>query len=120
MTERQLRVSAATLAYGHNDEETHTTPRQDCMKVTGRTRVASPFTVESDSPYQVIDARESRTVIRKELTSRPSSRQPGLPFPNPEEENPVTKRITDSLETAGIGQPGNGQVQGGKPRSHLR
>ena len=35
----------------------------------------------------------------------------GFTLPEPEEGDPVTKRITDSLEVAGIGQPGKGRYK---------
>ena len=35
----------------------------------------------------------------------------GFTLQEADEENPVTKRITDSLEVAGIGQPGKGRYK---------
>ena len=35
----------------------------------------------------------------------------GFTLPEPEGENPVIKRITNSLETSGIGQPGKGRYK---------
>ena len=35
----------------------------------------------------------------------------GFTLPEHDEENPVTKRITDSLEVTGIGQPGRGRYK---------
>ena len=53
VTERQLRVSAATLAYGNRDEEPIRHPDQTKTN-RSHIRVASGFTVESDSPYRSI------------------------------------------------------------------
>ena len=109
VTERQLRVSAATLAYGHGDEEPIRHPDRT-MRVTGRIRVASPFTVESDSPYRSLTPGEQNghqegTDVEIVLQTT------GFTIPEAEEENPVTQRITDSLEVAGIGQPGKGRYK---------
>ena len=109
VTERKLRVSAATLAYGHGDEKPIRHPDRT-IKVNSRTRVASPFTVESDSPYQSLTPGEQNghqegTEVETVLQTT------GFTLPDPEEENPVAKRITDSLEVAGIGQPGKGRYK---------
>ena len=53
VVERQTRVSAATLAYGHDDQRP-INHEDRTVKVTDRARVASPFTVESDSPYRSV------------------------------------------------------------------
>ena len=109
VVERQLRISAATLAYGHGDEEPIKHPDRT-VKVTNRTRVASPFTVESDSPYRSITPGEQNG--HQEGTDVETVLQTtGFTILDPEEENSVTKRITDSLETAGIGQPGKGRYK---------
>ena len=109
VAERQLRVSAATLAYGHGDEEPIRHPDRT-VKVNNRTRVASPFTVESDSPYQSLTPGEQNG--HQEGTDVETVLQTtGFILPEPEEENPVTKRITDSLEVAGIGQTGKGRYK---------
>ena len=107
VTERQLRVSAATLAYGHGDEEPIRHPDRT-VKVSNRTRVASPFTVESDSPYRSLNPGEQNghhqdTDVETILQT--------TGFTIPEEENPVIQRITTSLETSGIGQPGKGRYK---------
>ena len=62
VTERQLRVSAATLAYGYGDEEPirHS---DRTIKDKYKVRVASPFTVESDSPYRSIAPGESTEAV---------------------------------------------------------
>ena len=57
VVERQLRVSAGTLAYGQGDEDPIKHPDRT-VKVNSRVRVASPFTVESDSPYRSITPGE--------------------------------------------------------------
>ena len=109
VVERQLRVSAATLAYGYGDEKPIHHPDRT-VKAPNRTRVASPFTVESDSPYRSMrpggeNGRQSDTDVETVLQTT------GFTLPEPDEENPVTKRITDSLEVAGIGQPGRGRYK---------
>ena len=109
VVERQLRVSAATLAYGHGDEKRITHPDRT-VKVTNRVRVASPFTVESDSPYRSMTAGE-QTGHRHDANVETILQTTGFTLPDPEEKNPVTKRIIDSLEVAGIGQPGKGRYK---------
>ena len=109
VTERQLRVSAATVAYGHGDEEPIRHPDRT-VKVNNRTRVASPFTVESDSPYRSMtpgeqDGHQQDGDVETVLQTT------GFTLPEPEEENPVIRRITGSLETSGIGQPGKGRYK---------
>ena len=109
VVERQLRVSAGTLAYGQADEEPIKHPDRT-VKVNSRVRVASPFTVESDSPY--------RSITPGEETGPPQNHDvetilqtTGFTVPEVEEKNPVIKRITDSLESSGIGQPGKGRYK---------
>ena len=109
VTERQLRVSAATLAYGHGDEEPIRHPDRT-IKVNNRTRVASPFTVESDSPYRSMTPGEQNG-HQQDGDVETVLQTTGVTIPEAEEENPVTKRITDSLEVAGIGQPGRGRYK---------
>ena len=109
VTERQLRVSAATLAYGHGNEEPIRHPDRTA-KVNSRTRVASPFTVESDSPYRSLtpgeqNGHEQDTDVETILQTT------GFTIPEPEDDNPVIDRITSSLETSGIGQPGKGRYK---------
>ena len=109
VTERQLRVSAATLAYGHGDEEPIRHPDRT-VKANNRTRVASPFTVESDSPYRSLTPGEQNG--HQEGTDVETVIQTtGFTIPEPKEEDSVTKRVTDSLEVAGIGQPGHGRYK---------
>ena len=109
VVERQLRVSAATLAYGHGDEEPIKHPDRT-VKVNSRTRVASPFTVESDSPYRSITPGEQNG-HHQDADVETILQTTGFTLPEPEGENPVVKRITDSLEVAGIGQPGKGRYK---------
>ena len=75
------------------------------MKVNNRTRVASPFTIESDSPYRSLSPGEENG-HQQDADVETILQTTGFTLPDPEEEDPVTKRITDSLEVAGIGQPG--------------
>ena len=109
VVERQLRVSAATLAYGHRDEEPIKHPDRT-VRVNNRTRVASPFTVESDSPYRSITPGEQNG-HHQDADVETILQTTGFTLPEPEADNPVIKRITDSLETSGIGQPGKGRYK---------
>ena len=109
VTERQLRVSAGTLAYGRGDEEPIKHPERT-VRVNSRTRVASPFTVESDSPYRSITPGEQNG-HHQDADVETILQTTGFTLPDPEDENPVIKRITDSLETSGIGQPGKGRYK---------
>ena len=78
--------------------------------VSNRTRVASPFTVESDSPYQSITPGEQNG-HHQDSDVETIIQTTGFTLPDPEDENPVIKRISDSLETSGIGQPGKGRYK---------
>ena len=109
VTERQLRVSAATLAYGNGDEKPIRHPDRT-VKVSNRTRVASPFTVESDSPYRSITPGDQNG-HHLDADVETILQTTGFTLPDPEDENSVTKRITDSLETSGIGQLGKGRYK---------
>ena len=109
VVERQLRVSAATLAYGYGDERPIYHPNRT-IKANNRTRVASPFTVESDSPYRSMRPGEENG-HRQDTDVETVLQTTGFTLPEPDEEGPVTKRITDSLEVAGIGQPGKGRYK---------
>ena len=111
VTERQLRVSAGTLAYGHvgtkNPSNTPTGP----SRVNSRTRVASPFTVESDSPYRSITPGEQNG-HHQDADVETILQTTGFTLPDPEDENPVIKRISGQLgNIAGIGQPGKGRYK---------
>ena len=109
VTERQLRVSAATLAYGHGDEEPIRHPDRT-VKVNSRTRVASSFTVESDSPYRSMTPGEENG-HQQDGDVETILQTSGFTIPEPKDKNPVTRRVTDSLEVAGIGQPGRGRYK---------
>ena len=91
---RQMRVSAATLAYGPN-------PDSDIIYHPGRTetarnrvRIASGFTVESDTPYRAVSpenavqSAEGIVDVERELQTRG-----------------FVQRMADALETSGIVQP---------------
>ena len=109
VVERQLRISAGTLAYRHGDEEPIKHPDRT-VKVNNRTRVASPFTVESDSPYRSMIPGEENG-HQQDADVETILQTTGFTLPEPEDQNPVIKRITDSLETSGIGQPGKGRYK---------
>ena len=109
VTERQLRVSAATLAYGHGDEKPIRHPDRT-VNVSRRTRVASPFTVESDSPYRSLTPGEQNG-HQEDTDVETVLQTTGFTIPESEEENPVIERITTSLETSGIGQPRKGRYK---------
>ena len=109
VTERQMRVSAATLAYGYDDEEPIRHPDRTFKDGT-KVRVASPFTVESDSPYKSVAPGESLD-SGDELDVETVLQTQGFSLPNTGEPDPVTQRLASSLETAGIGQPGKGRYR---------
>ena len=109
VVERQLRISAGTLAYGHGEEKPIKHPDRT-VKVNSWTRVASPFTVESDSPYRSVTPGEENG-HHQDADVETILQTTGFTLPEPEEENPVIKRISDSLETSGIGQPGKGRYR---------
>ena len=71
VVERQLRVSAATLAYGHRDEEPIKHPDRT-VKVNSRTRVASPFHCGIRFPIPVsYPGRGNRTPPRRRHGNHP-------------------------------------------------
>ena len=109
VTERQWDVSAGTLAYGQDEEPIKHPDRtiQDRNKV----RVASPFTVESDSPYRSVTPGESPDAAHEMDVETVLQNQGFNVKGNQQEPDPVTGRITSSLETAGIGQPGKGRYK---------
>ena len=107
VTERQLRVSAATLAYGRGDEQPIRHPdrtRTDRNQI----RVASGFTVESDSPYRSIRPGEENG---HDVGTDVATTLQTTGFSLDEDDNAVTKRIVSSLETSGINQPGAGRYK---------
>ena len=93
----------------HRDEEPIKRPDRT-RRVNSRTRVASPFTVESDSPYRSITPGEENG-HHQDADVETILQTTGFTLPEPAEGNPVIKRITDSLEVAGIGQPGKGRYK---------
>ena len=106
VTERQLRVSAGTLAYGRDDKEPIRHPDRTRTART-QIRVASGFTVESDSPYRSIrpgyeNGHEAGTNFTTNLQTT------GFTL---DEDNAVTQRMVSSLETSGISQPGAGSYK---------
>ena len=109
VTERQLRVSAGTLAYGNRNEEPIRHPDRT-IQDRNKVRVASPFTVESDSPYRSVTPGESPDAGNK-LDVETVLQNQGFNINGHQEPDPVTDRITSSLETAGIGQPGKGRYK---------
>ena len=107
--ERQLRISAATLAYGHGDEKPIYHPDRTLTEKS-HIRVSSAFTVESDSPYRSVLPGHNDTV-RPDTDIETILQTNGFTLPDRGEDDAVTKRITDSLEVAGIGQPGGGRYK---------
>ena len=98
VNERQMRVSAATLAYGPKEDGSDVIRHPDRLeKDTKRVRAASAFRVESDLPYKTQSPDEAFAGA-----TPPSDAQIG-----------VMDRMVKSLETTGITVPG-GQ---GKPHS---
>ena len=111
VTERQLRVSAATLAYGSIDEDPIRHP--DRTKTDrNHVRVASGFTVESDSPYRSIrPGEENGTSTGEDVATTLQTTGFTLNSDNGTEPDSVTQRIISSLENSGINQPGAGRYK---------
>ena len=111
VTEHQLRVSAATLAYGQGDEEPIRHP--DRTSTDGRrVRVASGFTVESDSPYRSIrPGEENGHSAGEDVATTLQTTGFTLNSNNGTEQDSVTQRLIRSLETSGINQPGAGRYK---------
>ena len=115
VTERQLRVSAATLAYGNRDEEPIRHPDQTKTN-RSHIRVASGFTVESDSPYRSIrpgeeNGHHATTDIANTLQTTGFT----LKDDSDAGADSVTQRIVSSLETSGHQSARSGPLQGRKP-----
>ena len=106
VVKRQLRVSAATLSYGHRDEKPIYHPDRTLIE-KNHVRVASAFTVESDSPYRSVSPGQTEEG-RQDTNIESILQTSGFILSDNGEPDPVTKRITDSLELSGIGQPGGG------------
>ena len=111
VTERQLRISAGTLAYGNRDEEPIRHP--DRTKTDkNHIRVASGFTVESDSPYRSIrPGEENGHNAAEDVATTLQTTGFTLNGDNSTEPDSVTQRIISSLETSGINQPGAGRYK---------
>ena len=111
VTERQFRTSAGTLAYGRGDEEPIRHPdrtRTDRNHI----RVASGFTVESDSPYRSIrPGEENGHSAGEEVATTLQTTGFTLNSDNGTEQDSVTQRLIGSLETSGINQPGAGRYK---------
>ena len=107
VVQRQPRVSAATLAYARAEERPiyHS---DRTIKVPSKVRVASPFTVESDSPYRSIRPEEEYEYVQGPNVEA-VLQMTGFTTPELERTDQVTERVTDSLELAGIGQLGKGR-----------
>lgn len=94
VNERQTRVSAATLAYGP-DFSQDVIRHPDRLKRSNRKwRVATPFTVETDSPY--------RSVRPDEIDGTK---------PEEERSDPLRDRIVESLLTSGVRADGAGRYR---------
>ena len=111
VTECQLRVSAGTLAYGQSNEEPIRHPdrtRTDRNHI----RVASGFTVESDSPYRSIrPCEENGHNAGEDITNTLQKTGFTLSTEDNSEADAVTQRIINSLETSGLNQPGSGRYK---------
>ena len=111
VTERQLRVSAGTLAYGRGDEEPIRHP--DRTKTDrNHIRVASGFTVESDSPYRSIrPGEENGHDAAIDVATTLQTTGFAVNDDNGAGPDSVTQRIVSSLETSGLNQPGAGRYK---------
>ena len=107
VVERQPRVSAATLAYGHRDEGPIYHPDRTLIE-KNRIRVASAFTVESDSPYRSMPPGQENG-SRQDADVETVLQTTGFTIPESGLPSPVSVRIADSLQISGIGLPGKGR-----------
>ena len=103
VNERQLRVSAATLAYGPDLTRDVIRHPDRTRRDRQRKRVATPFTVVSDSPHSLSPEQAAAGVPAGDTAGFLQSHGFVLP-----EDNPVVKRMRDSLEKAGIKQYAGG------------
>ena len=111
VTERQLRVSAATLAYGHGNEEPIRHPDRTRTDRT-HIRMASAFTVESDSPYRSIrPGEENGHDAATDVATTLQTTGFAVLDDSGTGTDSVTQRIVSSLETSGINQPGAGRYK---------
>ena len=92
---RQMRVSAATLAYGPDPDGSDVIYHPDrTEEARNRVRIASGFAVESDTPYRAVSpenavqSAEGIVDVERELQTRG-----------------FVRRMAEALETAGIVQP---------------
>lgn len=114
--ERQMRVSAATLAYGAD-------PVRDVIYHPDRTvpdgrrrRVAAAFTVESDSPYRSVRPDEAlgRAAATPTVDVVDTLQAGGFTLSangGGSGDDRVTDRITGNLAQAGVLQPGHGRYR---------
>lgn len=103
VNERQLRVSAATLAYGPDLARDVIRHPDRTRRDRQRKRVATPFTVVSDSPHSL--SPEQAAAGGQPGDTAGFLQSHGFVLP---EANPVVKRMIASLEKAGIKQYAGG------------
>ena len=99
VNERQLRVSAATLAYGPDLARDVIRHPDRTLRDRSRKRVATPFTAVSDSPHSLSPEQAAAGAAAGDTANFLQSHGFVLP-----EDNPVVKRMRASLEKAGIKQ----------------
>ena len=120
--ERQMRVSAATLAYGADPVKDVIWHPDRTVPDGRRRRVASAFVVESDSPYRSVRPDEVlnsaavgsavdvvATLQTTGFTLRENGSGSSSGSSNGNGNDPVTDRITGNLAKAGVLQPGHGR-----------
>ena len=103
VNERQLRVSAATLAYGPDLAKDVIRHPDRTRRDRQRKRVATPFTVVSDSPHSLSPEQAAAGGPAGDTAGFLQSHGFVLP-----ENNPVVQRMLASLEKAGIKQYAGG------------
>ena len=103
VNERQLRVSAATLAYGPDLAKDVIRHPDRTRRDRQRKRVATPFTVVSDSPHSLSPEQAAAGGQAGDTAGFLQSHGFVLP-----ENNPVVQRMLASLEKAGIKQYAGG------------
>ena len=103
VNERQLRVTAATLAYGPNPDGSDIIRHPDrTLQDNSRKRVATPFTVESDSPYRSVNPATPVSVPQG-IDVVATITESGFTLPD---DNPVIQRMQESMTLSGIRKPG--------------
>ena len=90
VNERQLRVSPKTLAYGPTATDIIRHPDRTIKSTQQKVRAASPFTVESDSPFRSI--RPNEVLEDNDVRHQPDT--------------PTMGRIVEALLKSGIRQAG--------------